>query len=67
MIRIIVRSIDEAGAIHLGSPVDISHKTFDVELPEVEQYLQEFAGKSGYYITRSIVGAEVKPSMKLTD
>jgi hypothetical protein len=59
MIRLVIRSTDEAGAVNVGSPVDISYKTFDVELPEVERFLLEYAGKPGSYITRTIIGSEV--------
>jgi hypothetical protein len=59
MIRIICKVVDEAGAIHIGSPVSIAYKTFDVELPEVEEFLLLHKGDAQYYQERSVVGVEV--------
>ncbi len=40
MLRIIIETIDYGTAANLGGPVNIIHKTFDVDLPEVEKYLR---------------------------
>ena len=59
MLRIIVRGSDNGAAIHVGGPVVIDYKTFDVELPKVEAYLTEFTGVQDSYTSREIVGVEV--------
>jgi hypothetical protein len=55
MIRIIVRTSDCGAAAHVGGPVDLSFKTFDVSIPELEQFLSEKRD----YSAREVVGVEV--------
>jgi hypothetical protein len=59
MIRILVRSVDEGGAINVGSPVDVQYKTFDIDAQEIEAYLTEFSGYQNHYVIRSVVGVEI--------
>jgi hypothetical protein len=56
-IRIIVRQSDEGAAMHVGGPVQTSHKTFDVDLPELEQFLR--AEGQPTYIRRELIGVEL--------
>lgn len=61
MIRILVRS-DYAGmAVNVVGSVHTEHKTFDVEIPELEKYLRE---SNGTYSHANVIGVElleVKP------
>jgi hypothetical protein len=66
MLRIIVREDNFGMAAHVGGPVQTTFKTFDVELPECEQFILEFEGVSGCYVTRTISGVEVITG-KMTD
>jgi hypothetical protein len=59
MLRIICRVVDEAAAIHIGSLVSVKYETFDVELPQVEEFLLLHKGDTQYYQDRSVVGIEV--------
>lgn len=56
-IRIIVRQADEGAAMHVGGPVNVSHRTFDLALPELEQYLR--ADGQPDYIRREVIGVEL--------
>lgn len=56
-IRIIVRQSDEGAARHVGGPVQTRHKTFDVELPELEQFLR--AEGQPDYTSREVIGVEI--------
>lgn len=40
MLRLIVRSVDCGAACHVGGPVATKFATFDIDAPEVEQYLK---------------------------
>lgn len=57
MIRIIVRECDEGSARNVGGPVQTRHRTFDVELPELEQHLR--AEGQPDYICREVIGVEL--------
>lgn len=59
MIRIIVRTVDIGPASHVGGPVTVAHRTFDIEVPSV---LEEFLRSVPDLATREIVGFEVLPS-----
>lgn len=59
-IRIIVRQSDEGAARHVGGPVQTSHKTFDVDLSEVEHFLR--ATGQPDYICREVIGVELLPT-----
>lgn len=61
MLRIIVRTVDSGTAAHLGgpgTPIDTSFKTFDVDAPQVEAFLRQWA--PGHHIERCVVGVEVR-------
>lgn len=59
MLRIICCENEHTAAIHVGGPPEITHKTFDVEAPEVEQWLDRYKGEKGHqYNVRVIVGVE---------
>ena len=55
MLRIIVRITDIAAAANIGGPVDITYKTFDVNLAEIETYI----ARKHQYSYREVVGVEV--------
>jgi hypothetical protein len=55
VIRIVVRT-DHADMAVVGSDVLSKWKTFDVELPELEQYLRADIGK---YSQRQVSGVEL--------
>lgn len=58
-IRIIVRECDLGAAMHVGGPVNTRHRSFDVELPELEQHLR--AEGQPDYLRREVIGVEVLP------
>lgn len=55
-IRIIVTTTDAGAAAHVGGPVHITHKTFDIEAPELEAFMAEQKRSFEY---RCITGVEV--------
>lgn len=55
MIRIIVRTVDIGSAINVGGPVDTKFKTFDVSLPELEEYLE----RRSQYESKEVIGVDV--------
>ncbi len=55
MLRIIVRTVFSGEAIHVGGPVNVVHKTFDVDLPQVEVFIKG----NQMYATVEVVGVEV--------
>lgn len=59
-LRIIVTTTDAAA--NVGGPVHVTHKTFDVQAPEVEAFMAEKMGSLEY---RCIVGVEVIPQEKV--
>jgi hypothetical protein len=54
MLRIVVRESNCGAACNVGGPVDVTWKTFDVDLPELEAYLSEAVR----FQTREVVGVE---------
>lgn len=70
MLRIICVENDYGAAANIGGPVDISHKTFDVECAAVEEWLQARRLPKGSpgpsYANRSIAGVEVLPPAEAT-
>lgn len=56
-LRIIVATTDAARAAHVGGPIEVKYKTFDIEAPEVERFLK--SGKPNNFWDRTIVGVEV--------
>lgn len=59
MIRLIVRAKDAGAAAHVGGPVDIDYRTFDVEAPALEAFLR--GADPTAYTHRHVVGVEVLP------
>jgi hypothetical protein len=55
-IRIIVRECDEGAARNVGGPVQTRHRTFDVDLPELEAYLRNVPYD---YVCREVIGVEL--------
>jgi hypothetical protein len=55
VIRIIVRSSDCGAAANVGGPVYTDYRTFDVDIPELEEFLRE----QRTYLVREVVGVEV--------
>ena len=59
MIRVIVRTADANMAANVGGPVHVYHRTFDLEAPELEEYLREPNKLEALYIDRAAIGVEV--------
>lgn len=59
MIRVIVAITDAQRAAHVGGPVEVSYKTFDIAAPELEAYMSN--PKPNTFYERTIVGVEVLP------
>lgn len=59
MIRIICTEVCRGNAAHVGGPPEVTCKTFDVEVPEVEQWLREPKVMNDHYTDRTITGYEV--------
>lgn len=57
MIRLIIRTDDATTAAHVSGPVHVTYRTFDVDLPEVERFLAQYANQG--LIERHLVGAEL--------
>lgn len=57
MIRLIIKIENCGAAINLGEDVERSFKTFDCNLPKVEEFLSYSKDKK--YETRRIIGAEI--------
>jgi hypothetical protein len=60
MLRLIIKCTDQGFACNIGGPgtvPDISMKTFDVDLPEVEKFLRP--GKAYPFVMREVIGVEV--------
>ncbi len=56
MIRLITRMVDIGAAANVGGPVDSRFKTFDVLIPELEQYLKK---NNCQYVSCEVIGVEV--------
>lgn len=56
MIRIIVRTDCAGMACNVGGAVETSYRTFDVDLPDLEQFLRE---DQGTYSQRQALGIEL--------
>lgn len=60
MLRVIICQTDTAAAINVGGPVDVRHKTIDIDAPELESYLrQEELPSTHKYTHREVIGVEV--------
>lgn len=58
MVRLILRESDVLDAVNAQGPVIITYKTFDVDLPEVEEWLRSSNG----YKRRELIAAESLPA-----
>lgn len=58
MLRIIMVEADAGMAVNVGGPVEVSYRTFDVEIPELEKALRD---KTNRYRQRSVCGVELLP------
>ncbi len=56
MLRIIMVEADASMAANVGGPVQVKYRTFEVELPELENLLRD---KSNVYLQRSVCGVEL--------
>jgi hypothetical protein len=56
MIRIVCSIADASMAANVGGPVQVAMKTFDVDLPELEQWLTK---RDHSYQERTFTGIEV--------
>ncbi len=61
MIRVICRDVNIGAAANVGGPVDIEHRTFDVELTAIETWLKEPSVMNDHYRTREVIGFELLP------
>lgn len=62
MIRIIVRTDSAAMAANVGGSVYVKYRTFDVDLPEVEQALRSGGyNEDGSFEHTQVVGVEILP------
>ena len=59
MIRIICTEIEYGAAAHVGGPGCITHKTFDVDIPELESWLMQPSKEKWSYCQRFCNGIEV--------
>lgn len=57
MIRIICAETDANFSGHVGGPPSVLHRTFEVDLPEVELWLKD--ANNNAYLNRSFVGIEI--------
>ena len=55
MIRIIVRTDDAQMMAHVGGSVESTYRTFDCDLPELEQFLRA----TQPYVQKQIIGTEI--------
>jgi hypothetical protein len=67
-LRIIVRTDNAIHSVHLGTPVVTTFRTFEIDAPEVEQFLnQGGSNEDGTFLLRQIVGVEeVRRSPQVT-
>lgn len=60
MIRVTVQTDDAAMAANVGGSVHSSYRSFDIDAPELEAFLQE---KIGTYAHRQVVGWELRNAL----
>lgn len=61
MIRIICRERDDrAVAACAADHPEVTHKTFDIEAPELEAWLKEPEAMNDHYVIRTVIGVEVR-------
>ena len=56
-LRFIVRECDLGAAMHVGGPVNTRHRTFDLDIHELEQHLR--AEGQPEYVRREVIGVEL--------
>lgn len=60
MIRIIVATTDACRAAHVGGPVEVSYRTFDIDAPKLEAFMAErHTWKKDGMTDRTVVGVEL--------
>lgn len=60
MIRIIIRTDDANMAAHVqGACIETEFRTFDIEVPEIEAFMNQPRTEKWQYVSRTIVGVEV--------
>ena len=67
MLRIVVQTSDAGMAVNVGGHVEVEVKTFDINAPELEEFLREYAdaqtkarnSTSSIYWSRSVIGVEI--------
>lgn len=59
MLRVIVRAKDASAAAHVGGPVDVEYRTFDVDAYGLEAFLR--GADPTAYTHRQVVGVELLP------
>lgn len=64
MIRLIFVEVDAADTAAIGSPVKVMHKSFDLDLPKIEAWLNEPKNEGWSYCSRQFVGIEILPGEK---
>jgi hypothetical protein len=59
VIRIIVQTDDAQMAANVGGHVHTEHRTFDVDLPELEAFLREPHDQKWTYAHRQVIGVQL--------
>lgn len=62
IVRLIVRTLDGGYGINIGgpgTPFESPFRTFDIECPELEQFLNEPKTQRGACYNREVIGAEI--------
>lgn len=59
MIRVICCENEHTAVVHVGGLPDISYRSFDIDAPELEAWLDKYKGEKGrQYNQRTIIGIE---------
>lgn len=59
MLRVVCCENEHTHTVHVGGPPSITYKTFDVDLPEIEAWLDKYKDQKQHsYNVRTIVGVE---------
>ena len=62
MIRILCKESDACHMVNTGGPLQEQGKTFDIDAPELEEWLAEPGANKWIHRVRSVVAVEVLPS-----
>lgn len=57
-LRVIVCESDAEAAAHVGGPVHVAYRTFDIEAPELEAFIR---APRGSFMNRQVSGVEILP------